>query len=250
MQYGGIALNDLGQDRRRIEFKLQVDAEPCSQRAREVPGPGRGAYQRKGLQIDLERPCSGPFSDDYVKLVVLHRRIEHFLYDGAQAVYLIYEKHISGLKRCEDGSQIACFLESWSGSRLEVHAKLICYDVRKRCLAKPGRPVDQHVIKRLGSLFRGMYGNRQLLLDLVLSAVVTEDLRPCRLVDELLIGICSCGGNYPVLTAFRRSRGDVVVLYSHCLYLPCCASEGIAYDLLGTLALGICGFCHAFGICL
>src|SRR5450759_1729016 len=91
---------------------------------------------------------------------------------------LIHKKHITRLQIGENRRNVARPLEHWAGGLAQIHAELGCNDVRKRGLAKAGRPEDQHMIKRLGALPRGAQEYFELRLYLRLTAVLRKAARP------------------------------------------------------------------------
>jgi hypothetical protein len=74
------APHDAGQFLRRVELQTLHDAEAVAQRRGEQAGAGGGADQGERRQVELDRTRGRALADHDVDLVVLHRRIEHFLH--------------------------------------------------------------------------------------------------------------------------------------------------------------------------
>ncbi len=94
-----------------VELQSLHDAEAVAQRRGQKPGAGRRADQGEGRQVQLDRARRRPLADHDVELKILHRRIQHFLDDGREAVDLIDEEHIARLQVGEDRGEIAGTLE-------------------------------------------------------------------------------------------------------------------------------------------
>ena len=81
-----------------VVLQMQIDPKASAQGGGQEPTTGRGAHKREGIEVDLYGACAGTFIQHDVDAVVLHSRVEVFLHDGTQAVDLIDEEHVIGLK--------------------------------------------------------------------------------------------------------------------------------------------------------
>jgi hypothetical protein len=178
MQFFGAARDNQGQFLRRVEDKTQRDAEPVAQGGRQQPGARGGANQRERLQIDPYRARGGTFADDQVELEILHRGVENFLDRGLQAMDLVDEQYVTWLQIGEDGRQVPCPLDHWPRSGPEPHAELARHNLRQRGLAQAGRPMQQHVIERLGAGAGGLDEHRQVFAARLLAHEFAQRLRP------------------------------------------------------------------------
>src|SRR5580704_6710566 len=119
-----------------------------------------------------------PLPDDDVEFVVFKRRVKDFFERRLQAVDFVDEKHLPGLQVSEYGGEFALDLEGWARGLLEGNAQLVRDNVRERCLAKPGRAVEQDVVHGLATGTGGLDGDRQIFLHLVLANELGQPLRP------------------------------------------------------------------------
>ncbi len=145
----GAAGHDQLQLRRRVEHQPQRDAEPVAQRRRQQPGARGGAHQGERRQVDPHRARRRALADDQIELEILHRRIQHLLDGGLQAVDLVDEQHVARLQVGQDRGQVAGALDHRAGGGAEADAQLARDDLRQRGLAQARRPVQQHVVHRL-----------------------------------------------------------------------------------------------------
>ena len=83
---------------------MQIDTEASAQGSGQEPTTGCSPHKREGVEVDLYGARAGTFIQHDVDAVVLHSRVEVFLHDGTQAVDLINEEHVIGLKRGEKPS--------------------------------------------------------------------------------------------------------------------------------------------------
>jgi hypothetical protein len=188
-----------------VELEPLHDAEAVAQRRGQQAGARGGADQRERRQIELDGTRGRALADHDVELVVLHRRIEHFLDHRAQAMDLIDEQHIARLQIGQDRRQVAGPLQHRSGGLAQADAEFGGDDVRQRRLAQARRSEDQHVIERLGAHARGIDEDRQLRLDLLLADVVGQRARTNRLIDGLL-GAARSGAHQPLLLLRAHAR--------------------------------------------
>ena len=87
-----------------VVLQMQIDPKASAQGGGQEPTTSRGAHECEGIEVDLYGACAGTFIQHDVDAVVLHSRVEVFLHDGTQAVDLIDEEHVIGLKRCKKPS--------------------------------------------------------------------------------------------------------------------------------------------------
>src|SRR3546814_3265869 len=73
----------------RIKFQSLDNAETVTQRRGQAAGACGRTNQRERRQIEPDRARSRTFADHDVELVVLHRRVQHFLDDRTQAMNFI-----------------------------------------------------------------------------------------------------------------------------------------------------------------
>ena len=130
---------------------------PKRSRSGEVSRPARvvAPTSVNGGRSSLMRARAGPFADHDVELIVLHRRVQHFLHDGAQAMDLVDEQHVARLQVGQQRREIARPLEHRARGLTQVHAQLGGDDVGERGLAEARRAEDQHVVERFAALARG-----------------------------------------------------------------------------------------------
>ena len=166
--------DDFLQIRLRVEIEPMHDAEARPQRRRQQPGARRGADQRELLQRHLDRSRARALPDHDVELVVLHRRIQHFLDRRRHPVDLVDEQHLLLAQARQNRREIARPLEHRARRRPHGHAELVSDHVRQRRLAEPRRAVQQHVIERLAPLARGRDRHLQIGADPLLADVVVQ----------------------------------------------------------------------------
>ena len=74
--------------------------------------------------------------------------------------------------------QIARLFNRWAGGDADVHTHFIGNDTCKRGLAQARRAIEQDVIQRLVSAACRLDIDREVLLDLLLSIILAQALRP------------------------------------------------------------------------
>ena len=74
--------------------------------------------------------------------------------------------------------QVAGLFDRWAGGDADVHAHLVGDDAGQRGLAQSRRTVEQDMIQRLIAPPRRLNVDRQVLLDLFLSVIFAQALRP------------------------------------------------------------------------
>src|SRR6185369_6125095 len=90
-----------------IEFKPGDDPETVPERRRQQPCPGRCPDKGESGEIELDRPCAWPLTDDDVELKVLHGRVEYLFDRVGKPVDLIYEENVMRFDIGEDCGKIA-----------------------------------------------------------------------------------------------------------------------------------------------
>ena len=130
-----------------------------------------------GEQVDAHRARRRPLADDQVELEVFHRRVEHFLDRGLQAMDLVDEQDIPGLEVCQDCGEVAGPLDHRPRGGAEADAQLAGDDLRQRGLAEAGRAVQQHVVQRLAAGAGGLDEHREVLARGLLADELGEGLR-------------------------------------------------------------------------
>ncbi len=113
-----------------VELEPLHDAEAIAQRRGQQAGAGCGADQRELRQIEPDGARGGTLTDHDVELIILHRRVQDFLDDRAQAVNLIHEQHIARLQVGQDCRQVTGTLEHRAGSLPQIHVQLGGDDMR------------------------------------------------------------------------------------------------------------------------
>ena len=165
---------------------MQIDAETCTQGCCEQSAACGGSHQCKGCQVYLYAPGTGTFVYHDVDAIVLHRTVEVLFHDRAQAVYLIDEEHIVGLKAGEDARQIAWLVEYRSAGELETYAQLVGYDVAQGGLSQSWRTMQERMVERLTAILGSLYEDAQVIHHLLLAAEVAEAERAECILKVLL----------------------------------------------------------------
>ena len=124
------------------------EAEPVAQRAGEQAGPGGRADQRERRQVERDRGRARALADDDVDPEVLHRHVEQFLSRPGDAVDLVDEQHLALGEAGEQRGQVAGALDRRAAGHPDRRAELGRDDHREAGLAQPGRPGQQHVVRR------------------------------------------------------------------------------------------------------
>ena len=179
-------MHDLGELARVVVVEPERHAEAVAQRRGEQSCARRRADERERRQVERQRARSDSLPHHDVEPEVLERRIEDLLGGAAHAVDLVDEDHVARLDRREDRRDVLP-LERRACDGADADAELFADDVREACLAEPGRPDEQHVIKGFAARLRGGERNAELLLDALLADEVVEAARPERLLDRLLV---------------------------------------------------------------
>ena len=166
---------------------MHVDAEAGTQGSGEQAASRRGTDQREGCKVNLYAAGRRAFVYHDVDAVVLHGRVEVFLHDGREAVYLIDEEHIVWLERGEDACQVAGLVEHGAARELEAYAQLVGDDVGEGCLAQSGRAVQEGVVEGFAAILGSLHEDAQVIDDLLLTAEVVELQRTEGILEVLLL---------------------------------------------------------------
>src|SRR5438067_13324455 len=125
---------------------MKDDSEATAKRSGNQTCARCCAYERESWKLQFYRARSRALSDHQVKVVILHRRIQHLFNRRRQAMNLVYEEHITFLKICENRSKVAALLNHRPCGRTKLRAHLVGNDMRQSGLSQPRRPRQQNVI--------------------------------------------------------------------------------------------------------
>ena len=171
------AAHDLLQLLDRVEIEPDRNSEAVAQRRRQQPLPRRRADQGEARQVDPHRARRRALADHQVERAVLHRRIEHFLDRGIEAVDLVDEQDVAVLEVGEQRGEVARLGDDRAGGGAEADAHLAREDSGERRLAEAGRAVEQHMVERLAAALRGVDEHAQILARRLLADELVEALR-------------------------------------------------------------------------
>ena len=174
----GGPLDDGSQVRLIVEVEPIGGAEAIAQRAADAARAGRGADDGEGLEAETERARRRSLPDHDVEGEVLHGRIEDLLDGPRQPVDLVDEEDVMLLQRGQDGGEIARPFDRRPGREPDVDPELAGDDGSQGRLAEPGRAVEQDVIGGFSPAPGGAQQHGQARLDLSLSDVLVERVRP------------------------------------------------------------------------
>src|SRR4029453_5154380 len=186
----------------RVVIEPRGPAEAVAQRGRQQPGARGGADQREARQLDAHGLRRRALPDQDAQAEVLHRRIQHLLHDGRQAVDLVDEEHVAGLDVREQPGQVGAPLQHRAARGAELRAHLARHDARQRGLPEPGRAVEEQVVERLAPLARRGDEDREVLAQLLLADHLVEGPRAEALLEAALLA-----ERLPRDLAARRGRG-------------------------------------------
>ncbi|MNV35862.1 hypothetical protein D3C71_1273230 [compost metagenome] len=140
--------HDAGQLFGRIELQALHDAEAVAQRRGQQAGAGGCTNQRKRRQIELDRTCGRAVADHDVDLEVFHRRIQHFLDHGREAMDFVDEQHVVRLQVGQQRRQITGLFDHRAGGHPQAYPQLVGDDMTECGLAQARRAEDQDVVQR------------------------------------------------------------------------------------------------------
>ena len=127
--------------------KPGVDAETGTQRGSEQAGTGCGTDERERVEADLHAAGIGTRIDHDVDFVVLHGRIQVFLYYGSKSVDFVDEQDIVGFEVGQKTGQLAGFVQNRSGSGLDAYAQFVGNDIGKCGFSQARRTVQENMVQ-------------------------------------------------------------------------------------------------------
>ena len=138
------------------------------------------------VQVDLYGTRRRTFVDHDVDAIVLHGRVEILLHHRTQTMYLIDEKDIIGLKRCEQSCQVTWFVKNRARGHFETHAQFVGDDVTECRLTESRRAKKQHMVKALVPKLGGFDEDLEVGRHFALSRKIRKTQRPQGIVLLLL----------------------------------------------------------------
>ena len=172
-----------------VEVQVPGEAEPVAQRRGQQPGPGGGPDQGERGDVERDRGRAGALADHDVDPEVLHREVQHLLGRAGEAVDLVDEDDLALLQRGQHGREVARPLDRGAAGDAQRGAELGRDDHRDRRLAEPGRPRQQHVVRRAAASQGAAQQQGELLADPLLADEVVEPLGPQRALDHPLVAV-------------------------------------------------------------
>src|SRR5439155_10346323 len=202
----GVATDDRGDRRLVVEIQPVNGPEAVTQRRRQHRVAGGRPYEGKVRDREANGARARPPAEHDVERVVLHRRVKHLFRGARQAVNLVDEQHVVLLKVRQDRGEVARALNGWAGGDAHGDAHLRSDDVGERGLAKAGRAIEEQVVERFVALLGGVYGDAEIVLELLLADEFIEPPWSQRDVDLLVV--------------FPRLAGDNALLSGRSPALP------------------------------
>jgi hypothetical protein len=161
-----------------VEIQTDGNSKAVAQGRCEKSGTRGRADQRELSEINANRACRRPLTDNEVELEVLHRRIEDLFNRRVEAMDFINKEHVAlfevGQKCCE----ITGLGNYRTGRRAKADAQFLGHNLRKRRLAKTRRPRKQHMIQRIAARFGRLNEDAQVRARLLLPDKFGKRLRP------------------------------------------------------------------------
>ena len=111
---------------------------------------------------------------------ILHRGVENFLDRRLQAVDLIDEQHVARLQVGQDRGEVPCPLDHRPRRRAKANAQFAGDDLGEGGFAEAGRAVQQDVVQRLATGFRGLDEHGEVFAGGFLAGEVGQGLRAQR----------------------------------------------------------------------
>ena len=145
------AADDLLQFLDRVEIEADRDSEAVAQRGGQQALPGGRADQRELGQVDADRARRRALADHQVERAVLHRRVEHFLDRGIEAMDLVDEQDVAVLEVGQQRGEIARLGDHRPAGGAEADPHLARQDRGERGLAEAGRAEEQDMVERLAA---------------------------------------------------------------------------------------------------
>lgn len=153
-----------------VIVEVTVDAKPRAQGGCKQAHPCGGAYECKGVQVDLYASRIGARVDHDVDAVIFHGGVQVFFHDGIEAVDFIDEQHIAGIQVGKQTGEVAWFFEDGPGGHAQGTVEFLGDDVGKGCFSQAGRTVQQHMIERIATLFGGLNEDLKVVYNFLLTA--------------------------------------------------------------------------------
>ena len=87
---------------------------------------------------------------------------------------LVDEQHVARPELGENRRHVSGALDGWTRGHMDVRVHLAGDDIGQGRFAQARRAVEEDVVQGLAAVLGGGYGNRQIVLDLLLANVVGE----------------------------------------------------------------------------
>ena len=133
--------------------------------------------------VEADRAGSRTLADHDVEEEVLHRGIEHLFDLVVEAVDLVHEQDVTLLEIGEDGREVARALDGRARRGVQARTHLVGDDACERGLAKTRGAREDHMVKRLVAVARGLDEHTEVLTHALLAAIVVERLGAQRALD-------------------------------------------------------------------
>ncbi len=186
LEHAGAAGDDLFQLFHGIEIQPHRNAEAVAQRIGQQPRARGGADQREFCQLDLDRARCRSLADNQIELEILHRRIQHFLDRGAEAMDFVDEQNITLFEIGEKCRKIAGLGDDRPGGGAKADTKFARHDLRQRGLAEAGGADEQHMVQRLAAFTGRLDEDRKIGARLRLADEFGQQLRAQRGVADIV----------------------------------------------------------------
>ena len=186
-QHIGRTFDELLQLVVRVEVKMCGETEACAQRTRQHALARGGADDGEPRQGQRNGAGARTLADHHVDAEILHRDVQQLLGGARQAVDLVDEQHLTGIKRTENRGEIAGVLDRRPGSDANRHFELVGHDHGQRGLAQTGWAGEQDMIGRHVPLARGVEEQLKLGFEPGLADESPEDMRAQFLIADRLV---------------------------------------------------------------
>src|SRR6266704_2284885 len=141
--------------------RLAISSAPSSRRVT----PSSPADRGERRDIERHGGRAGALAQHHVDPEVLHGQIEHLLGRPGEPVYLIDEHDLAAGQRGQHRREVAGPLDRRAAADPQRSAELGRDDHRDRRLAQPGRPGQQHVVRRLAPPQRSLEHQGELFAE-------------------------------------------------------------------------------------
>ena len=122
-----------------VVLQMAFDAETRTQRRGEQATSCSCPNKSERAEGELNAASTRTLVDHNVDTIIFHCRVEIFLYNRAEPMYLVDKQHIVLLERSEDTGEVAGLVEHRTRRNLETHTKLVCHNPCESGLAKAWR---------------------------------------------------------------------------------------------------------------